>query len=443
MSKMKWLAHKLLWLVFATLPFTYALTLKIGFPLKIYELACIFLIPTLFVLGCLNGSLKVKLNRAEKKMFYILGLFLLVYIISAVLGLRKLYVELDAFPAWAVGRFHPIAGSIFKVAYLIFDILLFLIILRYSKSRLDYYIKAWLVGGILASIYTWYLFTYSIFGLHPFLLPGMKEPLQVIGGFSGESIIRSGTFLEGNFMGAYLLLSVVLCLYMFDLIRSKWYLFFALFFSVTLLTTFSTINILLLVAVLSMYFLHIVSRNFDGLHKPVLLGASFIGILICLFAASKSRYVQKHVFLKLFNPSESKIERLNHAITGLRIFSEYPLTGVGPGNYGFYYPVYQVMDDVMERNDRKKIPNNIYVELLSESGIIGFLSMLLFISILLRKFRNTSHRRNFSLFLGMISICLLWMAYPTFLITFQWVYFAVCYLAFTSKNDNRQCFLNA
>lgn len=441
--------HKLLWFIFVTLPFTYALTLDVGFPLKIYELAAIFLIFTLFVHGCLNGNLKVIASRDEKEMFYILGSFLLTYVASAVFGIIILQINLSTFPAWAVGRFSPYLSPIFKILYLALDILVFLIIIRYAKGRLNYYIKAWLLGGILASIYAWHLFIFSIFKLSPFLLPGMKEPLQVIGGVFNVPVIRSGTFLEGNFMGSYLLLSVVLSFYMLDLFRRKKYLFLAVFFAFTLLTTFSTVNLLALMFVLSMYVIHTFSRIQSGILKPVLIGAGTIVIFLFLYAITKTSYAQKYVQEKFFGTDKTEItlsrdDRIDQAITGLRIFSKYPLIGVGPGNYGFYYPIYRGGGYFVEystnyNDDKKKIPNNIYVELLSELGIIGFGIFTLFlISIYLRS-RICGLE---SLRYGILALLFVFLAFPTYTIVFLWAFWGLI-LGISERVRSGSCSIGA
>ena len=82
----------------------------------------------------------------------------------------------------------------------------------------------------------------------------------------------------------------------------------------------------------------------------------------------------------------SAVVRSTYWKTGVNIFLEYPLFGVGWGNAGFYFPKFigygRMFDEVANylSASNNLIPNikNIYVRILAESGILGFLLFLSF-----------------------------------------------------------------
>ncbi len=74
----------------------------------------------------------------------------------------------------------------------------------------------------------------------------------------------------------------------------------------------------------------------------------------------------------LANP-ESFSLRLSYWRVGLRIFSDYWLTGVGLGNFKWAYPVYQQLGD-----GNVQEAHNSYLQALAETGLLGGLAIVLF-----------------------------------------------------------------
>lgn len=68
--------------------------------------------------------------------------------------------------------------------------------------------------------------------------------------------------------------------------------------------------------------------------------------------------------------------RLDRTIISLRIWKDYPITGVGFGNFRYLFDRYSggVCSDYIH-----KIPDNMYLSLLTETGILGLSSFLFFI----------------------------------------------------------------
>lgn len=115
----------------------------------------------------------------------------------------------------------------------------------------------------------------------------------------------------------------------------------------------------------------------------------FIGLLSVLPASYSQRLQTLNVFFtpnddSAIRQDESFVQRQAVMLTGLAMFRENPIFGVGFGNYGVRYWEYAT-DLGLESNatDIDYAPNSryahsLYVEILSETGLLGFLTFLFF-----------------------------------------------------------------
>ena len=112
--------------------------------------------------------------------------------------------------------------------------------------------------------------------------------------------------------------------------------------------------------------------------------------------------------------------RINEFITGWLMFIDNPFFGVGLGQYGFRFDIYE-WNSVLSLSAEtiKRIPNNVYIEILSETGLIGFLFFFIFWYFWI--FTLSSYSRTSKL-MWSFGVCMfvVWFAYPTFAITFIW-----------------------
>jgi O-antigen ligase len=71
----------------------------------------------------------------------------------------------------------------------------------------------------------------------------------------------------------------------------------------------------------------------------------------------------------------------------LRVINEFPLFGIGMGNFPYYYSKnYKDLSDGLEIDERSKMtPHNGYLQFLTEMGILPFLFLVYFVFSLLRK----------------------------------------------------------
>ena len=388
-----------------TLPFTLALTVNLRFPFKIYELALLGA-----GLTCLAQFRIPTLRSASKAAIWVV---LLVGWAVAVLLLHRWLPPEGLSTSGFAARFGPLGDGIAKILYLLLSLFGFLQIAErtYLEERLV--LRWWLIGAVVAALYSWYLFSSSLLGVSPLLLPGIDAP-QVYS-FWNTRVIRSGTFEEGNFMGLYLVLSTTVAVYA----RRR---LVALFLAASVLVSFSTVNFvaLCLIAAALIWW------------GPARLGArrkltaivaglvALVGIAALLIATG---YVGSVLADKLVGESLiSRIDRVVTALTGLQMFRDHPLTGVGLSQYGYYYNTYEVFNLLNMIHYEKRIANNVYVELLSELGVVGF---ALFAAFLARVWSHLRSSELLPLRLGFLAMLLVWNAFPSYSIMFLWAFWGV------------------
>lgn len=404
------------------IPFSYALTFRIGFPLKLSE---IFLM-SLIVFYLVRGVVKVRLYKNTS--FKILLLFIAAIFFSLIINLFWIY---DYPLREYASRFGYTFDSIIKYLYVLLGFIVFVISSNAFVENKNMYLQYLFWGATTASIYAWYLFASGVLKIPPILLPGMDSSPQRIIISIGE-IVRCGTFKEGNIMGLFLL-SISAIAFQFE--KKK----LGYFYLCTILTTFSSIAIVLAVFFVLIYNVKIVFI------KKKLIPILVITILIATTIGSilnnenfKTLIVSKFTNNdnKITNVgSYSRLDRLNSAFTGINMFSSNPFFGVGISNYSQHYDHF-LYDSRFKALNAKTIPNNIYVEISCESGIAAILFLILFIISLYTK----SGKKYSTLRLGLTVILLYFVAFPTFTVLFLWVFYGL--LASTnSAVDKKYVFL--
>jgi O-antigen ligase len=386
------------------LPFTAALTLNLRFPLKIYEAALL-----LAGVTCVAQHRIQTISSAARAARWMAAL---VAWAVAVL-LLHIWLPPQGFAATGLpSRFGPMGDEVAKLLYLLLSLFGFLLVAQRAYEDERGVTRLWLIGAVLASLYTWYLFISSLIGVTPLLLPGDQNPQLFT--FGSLTLIRSGTFEEGNYLGLYLLLSIMLA------VRAKQRLL-VLFLASTVLVTFSTVNVGAL-ALVSAALIWRAPRRGRARSFSILAGLCVIlGFGVLLVGTG---YIQNVIASKLVGENAvSRLDRIGSALAAIRMFLDHPLTGVGISQFGYYYRSYELfyLSDLSVFT-YKRIPNNVYVELLSELGVIGFLLFAGFLFYIWQRLR----RREFLEFrIGFLAMLLVWNAFPTYTTMFLWVFWGL------------------
>ena len=397
--------RNLVLLAVATLPFTYAFTVNLSFPLKVYEVALALALLTYV------SELRLPLAPGTGPVVARLAWFTIA---AAVLTLIRFAVPAEGSSEVDFGaRFGPAGDAVAKLLYLSLGVLGFLLFSRSAYADERRYLQAWRVGAIAAASYSWYLFAAGLFGIEPLLLPGIEDPKYF--SVAGHTFIRSGTFQEGNFLGLFLLVSVGIALYQ----RRR---LLAAVLSLTVLLTFSTVNSVALVLLWSMVWLGAqagvnMSRRAKYIAVGILIAVA-IGLVLL-----QTGYLQAVIVGKLGTEElGSRVKRIAFIISGLRMFADHPLLGVGISQFGYFYNTYQPLGLAGIAETVKLIPNNIYVELLAELGILGF---ALFVGFLVAVYRRLRHPELAPLRWTFIALLFSLNGFPTYTVMFLWAFFGL------------------
>ena len=401
------------------LPFHYALTINVGFQLKISEIALVFLILlNLKTIYCFF----LNMNLGEK----LFVLFVFWTILSFIINQFN-HVEINI-PI----RYSYFFDSLSKLVYLIGMFLSYIIFKNHFKdkdSSLKFEVFYW--GLVVACIYSWYLAILSIQNMEPFLLPGMdKFPQHTL--FSVGHYIRCGTFKEGNHFALLLLIGTFKAY--FD---RKWG--FIILFAITILLTVSTIAVLCLVSFVIFILIYFcINKKFY-----LLLVGLVITFSISVYLVKDQKDVNLLITQKII-PKEnidyskdwgsfSRIQRLNYIKIAYQIACDNPLFGVGIANYGLYFDQYNKFEEnkILKIIPYKRITNNVYFEILAEQGFVGIIIFLSILIIILNKINNPILKCQFVL------VCVYLSTYPSYTLIFLY-YFVAYIITYQNERNNKK-----
>lgn len=374
------------------LPFTRALTLNIGFPLKIYEILFTLAIP-LFLLR--HHSF---LKWFVKKYLLFVVVLLLVATYSSLLMMLDTPSVSDV--SYRCGR---TADALMRITYFGFNLVVFFLTFHSGIKYRGILVNAWFVGLVLAISYHAYTFlSFAVTG-EAILLPGLERHQT---GWLGTMLVpRSGTFEEGNFAGLYYLASLALAIH----VRKRFYAVIAL---CGIFLTLSTSTILSLLIFFCVFIFCKYKFSFKQLAMLIII--VLIGIFAFFGLEADSKFKE--------DPGASGAVRLNEALTGLQIFRSKPLLGAGLGQYGFLFKQFEWKPESSTFSvAEKRISNNVYVELLAETGFTGLLMFLLFGWHWTCTFLK-SNPKSCAFFAFGVSAAVAFIAYPTFNITYLWCF---------------------
>ena len=393
-------------IIVATLPLTYAMTLRIVYPIKIYDF--ILVLAAACVLW--EGRLIVAPGLAR----FSTPILLLLGWSTAVLCFR-FALPLDSFTTEGFSsRIGPIGDAVVKLSQWLLALLAFAMVATATYEDERRVGRWWCIGANIAAVYGWLLTLSSVFNLPAPLLPGMIAPHTV--NIAGRYIFRGGTFEEGNFFGMYLLMSLAIALWL----RWRWT---AVLMATTVFITFSTASVFALFLCGGMYAWGVGSPKRDTrirLYTVAGYATILIGVLTVLVVTG---YLETFFIDKLATEEYgSKIDRANLAIAGLRMAAEHPILGVGLSHYGFNWQQYQLTDLLDQLREGKAIANSPWIELVAETGIVGFAFVVTFAR---RLWMHASGYDGLAFRTGLFAMGLGLMTFPSFTVVFLWAFCGV------------------
>lgn len=390
-------------IVVGTLPFTYAMTLRVVFPLKIYELVLCLCAATVAWEG--RVVLAPGLGRFARPVLALLAWSALVLVVRLALPLDSFTTE--GFEA----RIGPVGDAVIKIGYWLLALFAFLLVATAAYEDARRVGRWWCIGAIVAAFYGWILLLSSVFDLPAPLLPGMISP-QIIN-IAGRELFRGGTFEEGNYFAMYLLTSLAVALWM----RWRWT---AVLMATTVFITFSTANVVALALFGCIYSLGVGAQDRDprGKFYAAVFFVALTAIVVAVLFATG--YISEFFIAKLSTEEfGSKLDRVDLAVAGLRMSADHPIMGVGLSHYGYNYRPYQLTDFFDRARPVKPIANNPWVELLAETGVVGLAFALTFAK---RVWAKAAGADGLAFRAGLAGVALGLFTFPSITVLFIWAF---------------------
>jgi len=108
---------------------------------------------------------------------------------------------------------------------------------------------------------------------------------------------------------------------------------------------------------------------------------------------------------------QSNWTRITNILTGINVFLSYPILGVGNGLWGFYYGSHLANIGMGNREVGWMLDNfnplwpttSLYVRILSEDGLIGFLLFVFFIYNIVKPKKQWKGKKEFNIYLILLS----------------------------------------
>ena len=235
--------------------------------------------------------------------------------------------------------------------------------------------------------------------------------------------VRAGVFMEGNHGGSYYLLSFFIMWFA----RQQGLNFgrggmVVAFFGLILSQSTSALLFFFPLVIVTFFLLPTRLRNPMIRWRFIFVAGFSIAVLLAMFS---DEIIAKIFGDELNSLSFSRFDRLASIASGMNMFYDHWIFGVGIQGYAFALPNYvdPFIEEFFDWNSRR-IANNIYVEWLAEQGAIGAFAMLLLLYKIIKPvFSN--FRKGAILVAGTVSIILSWLAFPSYTVSFHWIGFAV------------------
>jgi len=423
------------------------MTLNLGFNVKFYEMATIALFCCIIFDVLNSGIIALEYKIIYKKVYKSLVILFLSYaftnmvsywyFIDNIIDKRHIY-------HWSVGRYSPGINTLVALGYIAIAILTTMILLEFiNPANFRKLIQIWVASAMVSVLYLFYTNISLHLSLPELILPGMDDGIQH-GNLLGIEFARSGTFKEGNFLSGYLLTSALLSHHLYSLNKHYYYLLCTLLFIFSIFITISTTGTLSIILFLLVFYtlktVYITKVSLFKLFKQlIIMFIAIVGFIISPLSGYFKEVIISKIFAADVNDSASaysKFDRLDVIEKAWSVFLDYPLTGVGTYNFGYYYPSYASNTVFSDGTLNKKIPNNVYIQILCENGIITFIAFVVFVITVFTLFIKKKYKNESDIVFMSLFVCILfkWLAYPTLTLIYDWI--SIAFIIFV-LSDNR------
>jgi len=240
---------------------------------------------------------------------------------------------------------------------------------------------------------------------------------------NGINYIRPSAFLvDPNFLGIYMATSIVLILSIkFNKILKVLGVIVA---GITIILTGSrtaflmaVVGLLILCVYFTFSYIRDRKRRLNGNNQSQRANKRLLSIP---FITSFEKIIERSLeAIKL--QDTSTMERVRYLEGAIKAFLDYPLFGVGIGNYGLYFSGLENLEGGQTN------PHNLYARILSETGIVGTLVFLYFAQDFIRKIFKTKN----IFYITLIIITLIGNTFYDFMMTpWMWFYMGIMYYGY-------------
>ena len=395
-----------LYCFFFTLPFIgYAIPIGSSFGIQVSFIFAIILIIYLFIIVTLRKKISGVSGFPKSIVSILLIVYYLICVVSLLMALDLPFQEIK-------GEF-PLIKGMKQLTGLTFCVSMYFALVSFinSERRFRNCIRIFLISAIAVTLLGMYQFISSYYELNLPLESLARYNVshgefgeQGRHGARGAFRRVASVFVEPSFFADFLVIIVSL---MLSGAYFKEYLFVkSRFLFLSLLSLFFVMLVLLFSRAAYVGFIFSVIFFFwiTGLFNPFRLKKCLrlskifyfivlpLGIYI-LISSMPDLFDAISQTVVTIDPATnvSSLERATMLVTQYNIFKEYPLLGVGFGHFGFYYDEFKPDWGFAVSESLNAYPpaQNIYGEILSETGMIGMIIFILIIINVVRTGRKT------------------------------------------------------
>jgi len=355
----------------------------------------------------------------QKKFKIILPSPLVLYIVFLCVTLLSLMAAKEKILGLTVVIF---LSSMFFVPYVFINLI-------DSKKKLKIAIYVLLLSAFIFSLFGFFQFLGDMAGL-PSSITGLSY--RYVGKVLGFPRIQS-TFIEPLYFANYLIIPLVLSFFLFikrtDVKNNKYFILLFIISLISIILTFSKGAIGAVILLAFAVILFQIRSIFYRQNLPYIFIISFLLIALSWFAFAtiKSLPDFEKIYKKAYNiiTGASIAEREEAYNVAWEAFTRYPLLGIGAGNFGPYFAGYPTSPP----DFGWAIVNNQYLEILAETGLLGFFVFLVFIGLIFYRsvlaYLNTDDRFLKAVILGLnfafLGILIQYLTFSTLYIMHVWV----------------------
>lgn len=354
----------------------------------------ILILPILFVLGSPFINLItiiftiIFLNHCFKfnEWKWLKEKWILFFLIFWVFNVINSLLSIDTIAA--------LKSSFFYIRFLFFSLCIFYLGFKFLPIKKIFFFWILIITFVSFDIYFQFFFSFDLFGYKAEHRPRFSGP------FGNELI-------AGSYLSRFLPLIIPLIIFLLKKNKKNNILIiiFLILFIFSVLLTGERASFLFLLEFLILYFIFIFRNKISILLKIFIPALIALSLLINL-PGIKTRY--QDLYNILINFDQSSYGKLYSS--GIQVWKLNPINGVGFKNFRVNCDI-QVIDQTDNTHPLCSThPHNLYIEILAETGIIGFLLFCFFIFFLFLKiFKELNLNKNKNEILKIVPVIILFL----------------------------------